>query len=405
MKKVSVFLFSFILFLYTMLGVHAWFFWPLEDKEHGSYMKIALFSLTCLCVLYLKMRKMRLTHNYNVKRGLVFFVLAYLVGLRFTPWSFVYAFFLIIPLWVLLSEVDTDRITRNLVNILAFTMIPGIILHLYMVVNDTFIPGLPMMHPNNANYYFANYGFLLKGIGEYEADGLRFQSYFLEPGYLGTFFAFLLYTIRFDFSKYKLGIVLLISEILSLSLAGYFLTVIGFILSQRSKGKRISFFIPVFVFAVLIYIVANTYNDGDNYVNKKIIERLEVDDEKGIKGNNRAGEGTDYYFERSLLDGSFIFGLGYDRIEKINGGKGWEDNKDYNNQIRGAGYKVYILQKGIVSAVLFLLAYYYIGVRVNRDRKYSWGYFFIVFVTFLQASYPESFSWLIPYILGTRTNH
>ena len=74
-----------------------------------------------------------------------------------------------------------------------------------------------------------------------------------------------------------------------------------------------------------------------------IVERLGVDDEKGFKGNNRVGDGTDYYYDSSLLEGTFIFGLGYNRIEKINGGKGWKDNSDYENQIRGNISSLFLL--------------------------------------------------------------
>ena len=130
-----------------------------------------------------------------------------------------------------------------------------------------------------------------------------------------------------------------------------------------------------------------------------IFSRLESDKDKGIKGNNRNSELTDFYFEKMCEDGSILWGLGQEQIQKINGG-GANDG-DFTNQIRGAGYKIYCVNNGCLAAVLFILFYFLVAdVGSVYQRRYNKMFALLIFIIFMQASYPTSFSWIIPFILG-----
>ena len=406
MRFVSVKTFSFILFLYIMAGAHAWFMWPLDNPEN-FYIKIVLsLFLTLLCFLYIQSNNLKLSRAPHIIWGLLCLVFVYCMdrgGVR--PMLLLDAFVFIMPLWCLLSlKGNCDTIIRNIVNWFAISMIPGILLHLYFLLGGAQFPGIPIVYPGNQYYYFYNYLFLLRGIDYYEKEGIRFLSYFLESGYLGTLISFLLYTIRFDLKKYKMAWILLVSLFLSLSLAGYILTFMGYLYLKSEQKNKISVLVATIIISFSIFQISKNYNNGKNILNEWILERLEFDENKGIAGNNRTGNGADSYFEKSLANGSALWGLGIDKINKINGGKGWQNESNYDTQIRGAGYKIFILRKGFIGCFFSLIAYCLIGVYGRRNKRYAIGYFIIVIITFLQASYPESYSWLIPYILGASDN-
>lgn len=404
MNKFIYNLYFISIFLLLMLGPHAWFMWIFETPGLG-FLKTAMFLIvSIICFIYYKNNKFKLCMDNQVIVGLVALFVA--LGVSPDAWikSLIRNILFVFPLWVIISDKkNIESLFKRIVNVLAFILLPGIIIHLYLLIGGK-LPGFLVIHPYSGLYVFSNYIFLLKGAATYEEDGLRFQSIFLEPGYLGTLMAFLLYSIRYDFRRFKSGWILLVSLFLSLSMAGYVLGLLGFILFRWSQGFNIKKLMLLSVFLSLGVFFAQDYNSGRNIVNEKMLKRFELDNEKGIKGNNRVGDGANFYFERSIRDGSFLFGLGKKEIDRINGGKGWEDEADYSTQIRGAGYKIFILYNGLFSALLYALAYYKIGVERNRNKRYVIGYLIVILATFLQAAYPDSYSWLIPFILGTGIN-
>lgn len=403
MNKVAINLYSFFVFLAIMYGAHAWFTWYMEDQNMRLLMLLTMLVASLLSIFYLRVRHLKLSTSHNVVMGLLMLFFANLFQSGLGILSLISIVCQVYILWVLFSEPHyKSSILKRIVNLLAIVLVPGIVLHLYLFITNTLLPGIPIVHPRNNEYIFFNYIVLLKGIGHYESDGLRFQSVFLEPGYLGTLLAFLLYSIKFDFAKYKSAWVLLISLFLSLSLAGYILCYIGYMLCLWSERRKFLRNVIPFFLLIIFFEVSINYNNGNNYIYENIIERLELDEDKGIKGNNRVGAGTDFYFQKSLSDGSFLLGIGAEKIIAINGGEGWTNIVDYDNQIRGAGYKIFILRNGLICAMLWLLCYYYLSKTNKRNKIFSYGYLFIIVLAFVQASYPNSYAWLIPFILGVQ---
>lgn len=401
MKNLLYYLYFTFIFLLLMLGPHAWFMWIFDAPEFGIYRAILYIMASVISLVYCYFNRVKLSQDIYAILGFIALFVALELPKEIGIKAIVADLCFIFPLWVLLSDKkNSDDVLRKIVNLMAIILIPGIVIHIFLFYGVNF-PGIPIIHPGSVGYIFTNYGFVLKGVSYYEADGLRFQSIFLEPGFLGTLMSFLLYSIRFDMKKYRMGWILLLSLALSLSLAGYVLCFLGYIFSQWSRKKKLSKLILAGILLVCLFYAGKEYNNGKNILNEKILERFEIDQEKGIKGNNRVGDGADFYFERSLRDGTFILGLGSKEVDRINGGIGWTDVVDYSTQIRGAGYKIFILRNGLLSGIFFLLAYYLIGVRAHKKNQYAWGYLLIVVVTFMQAAYPDSYSWLIPFILGT----
>ena len=59
-----------------------------------------------------------------------------------------------------------------------------------------------------------------------------------------------------------------------------------------------------------------------------------------------------------LITDKSCLGLETKQYEKINGGSA--KGASFNDQIRGAGYKIFFMQNGIVQALIILIGYMYI---------------------------------------------
>ena len=165
---------------------------------------------------------------------------------------------------------------------------------------------------------------------------------------------------------------------------------------SQSKGiGKIIFFI---ITLIIITSVSSTYNNGNNIVYESIISRLQYDEEKGISGNNRTGDGTNFYYEKAIDDGEIWFGLGPQKVNKINGGS--SSSAGYETNIRGTGYKVYFVTFGVFAALFFMMFYFFFANYNKKNRLYKNGFTLLIILTFLQASYPSSLSWIIPFMLG-----
>ena len=108
---------------------------------------------------------------------------------------------------------------------------------------------------------------------------------------------------------------------------------------------------------------------------------MEYDEEKGLSGNDRSSSEADFLFSKVVSSGNVLFGD--------------PSIKDMS----GAGYKVFIVNKGLVPALLFFAFYYY---SAENRKKYRYSKFFVLLIvlTFMQAAYPASYSWIVPFLLG-----
>lgn len=217
---------------------------------------------------------------------------------------------------------------------------------------------------------------------------VRFSGPFIEPGHLSMVCGTLLFANRYRTKENPLLWVYIIAILISLSLAGYVILLAGILLC---RVKNIYTVIISLAFGVGIWAVfAYGWNSGNNPVNKMIFERLEYDEDKGIKGNNRTLIQTDYYFNHSIQDGTFWLGVRSQKEQKL--------------KIRGAGYKIFILKYGIV-AVAFVAWIYLLLIAPKSNKRYAISFFILIVMLFLQRAYPWAYSWLLPYVLGIGITH
>lgn len=260
---------------------------------------------------------------------------------------------------------------------LAILLIPALLLYWALLFVN--IPSLgTLTHPNYEPYH--NYFFYIKTTFDY-GTFQRFNAFFLEPGHLSLLCTFLIMANRYQFRRCPWLWVLLISIIFSFSLAGYVLIALGYLFIRLdSIGKLL---ISLALAAAFVGGVL-TWNGGDNAMNELIISRLEYDDTKGIKGNNRFFDNTDYEYTKA--EGTKYF---------------WISVKGKANMklISGAGYKIYVLQYGMIGVILALLFYLSL-IPQKPNWRYTIGFLILFILCFFQRAYPLWYSWLFPYVVG-----
>lgn len=263
-----------------------------------------------------------------------------------------------------------------------FSIILGISLLVYLLAITGIIPPIGRFVAGDLPYPpYENYIFFIKTRG-YNAF-YRFNGPFLEPGHLSMIVAILLYANKYDFKNNRYLWVLLVTIVLSFGLAGYVITIIGFLMIKLKSIRNVV--ILSVVSFVSVYVVTDLWNDGDNPVNILIFERLKYDEKKGIAGNNRTVQATDKLFSTSSKYGELWLGLGKDGIN--------------NSSIKGAGFKIYLLKNGIIATMLVFCLYWLLMPR-KCDKRYAYSFLVLMTLIFLQRAYPSWYTWLLPYILG-----
>jgi hypothetical protein len=222
-----------------------------------------------------------------------------------------------------------------------------------------------------------NYYFFLKNTN---MPYVRFQSVFVEPGHMIMGIVPLIIASRFDIRN-KYVVVLILSVIFSLSLAGYLTLIIGIllILFRNINLKKLIIILPLFL-ALYHFTLVNS----DTILYRAIGARIQFSDVKIIEGNNR----TKSYFETSFKDvlDSNDKWFGVDRsIDK--------------SFVEGSqGFKVYILNSGIIGFILIMFSF--ISFGIGKRNYTAWSLIFITLVLLMQNSYPYWYAVSFNIILG-----
>jgi hypothetical protein len=387
MKKISFWVFKLSIFIILISSIHPWFLW----KVNKSY-----FSFITLIVITISLLFSKKLFEFNLNKlwaTLMLFIIAILYSNNLNFIAFIAVFLSFIPYVILVffkKQINVE-ILSFCTKGLSILLIPSLIAYLF-----SFIITLPslgqIIHPNSDKYIFENYFFFIEYTGLLGINVRRFSSIFLEPGYLGTCCAFLLFANNFNFNKRENKIIL-IALIFSLSLAGYLIFLLGLILNKllilKKINSKVKFITRAILLFSIVFFVSQKYNDGNNVINLAFFNRLEQDSEKGIKGNNRTSSNTGAVFEQFISSDLIWYGLDRTQFKS--------DVED--DIIQGAGYQMYILQHGVVPVIVLLLFYLLLAAK-SIDRNKAYLFLFLIITTFLQAAYPESGSWLIPFILG-----
>ena len=386
MRTFIFYIYSAIILYCILIGIETWFTW--NTRGQGLTLIMA-FAVVLVHFAIPKMFSFKL--GKSVKWAFVIlFIALYSTKTDGSGLQLLLRAYLVLSVFCLQNEYQI-KLFRIIQRSVAILLVPSLILHYILLVNPLPPFGGIIEHPASINYIYGNYIFLIKNDIMYPD---RFCGFTLEPGYIGSFCAFMLYADKFRMRNIE-NIVLLVSVISSLSLAGYLLTTMGFFMCKVSN-VRIIFkrLLQIGCLVVIAYFIAQKYNDGDNYINEKIFDRLQIDEKKGIKGNNRVSDDVNVYYGQFLRSDNLLFGYSDTQMQKLrNSLEVWNS----------AGYKTFLMSYGLVR-LLLILTFYYLIARFSNNKYYSMGFFIMIFIYFLATGYVFSLMWLMVYTLGIKLN-
>lgn len=354
---------KFWIFVAFLQSLYAWFTW-------GQLTKSIIILITFLhCAVFL----VSAPKFFSIKRAnyipLVLFAFAELyIVIDAGILSFIRAGLqIVIVAFVLFLK---DNLKEELLKY--FTRAIALILFVSLLAWILFLIGVPLPHFEIRNpdyeYLFDNYYFFLA-----DNKGLvpRFSSIFLEPGHIGIITAFLLYANRFNLKRIEV-LVIFIATIFTLSLAAYILTFISAFYFVIIKSKRKIISIIIFISIVLTGVYYFSYLNSDNVVNNLIFARLKYKD-GDISGNDRSSYDFNAYFNSFVKTNDVIIGIGNDFL-----------HMDWSKGI--AGWKVFIVQYGIIGTLLVFV--FYCSLVYYNKSKSSMMFLIVYILCFIQAAYP-----------------
>lgn len=373
MKKIYIL----IIFLSILVSMSAWF---------GFFIKIGtiFFFLDLIVIAFISNNRILFNRISRNKSLFILIIIAYIIGTRSIEefrW-----FFTTFPALTLLFATNKllSEVLESTSKWLAFILVPSIIIHILCLMHPLSPVG-PSIYSEQYGH-FNNYILYIKST-EILGYFFRFSSIFIEPGHLGMILSYYLFALKYNYRSIIVWI-FTIALLLTLSLAGYVLFIGGIILYSMSINIKTTIkyiFYGAISIIILIYSLTLVLDDYYiDYINSVTIERLEYDEEKGIKGNNRNNEYADAIFNKFVKTSNVLWGLGSDNLTK-------EVKK---NDLVSAGYKTYILHFGVISLILIGFVYYKIG----KKNKATFCFFILICMSFLQRAYPFWAAWLVPYV-------
>ena len=269
-----------------------------------------------------------------------------------------------------------DDLYQYVYTAIAIILVPSIIFYILDISLGVSIPSFT--HYNqNLGYILENHIFYVKNPDA----GIRFCSYFCEPGHLATIMSLLLLCSRCNIRDWRTKVIL-VAILLTMSLAGYVIAGFAFFVKSLSAGGFRKIVKNITGVLVLFFIVVAAFEvlGKSAILNELIFQRLVFDADTGkLSGDNRVSYATDLFI--ATLDLKTLFWGGID-IEK--------------NDLAGTGVKMYVLQFGIIGVFATFLMYY----KILKTRFSQYGFFcLIVFaMSFIQRCYAIWFCQIFMFI-------
>lgn len=217
------------------------------------------------------------------------------------------------------------------------------------------------------NYYFFVFAYEMFGM-------TRFYSIFLEPGYLTLGVAPLLFIYKYDV-KNKYILLLLLSQLLSFSLAGLILLFWGFFyctLCGKEKGKLKKIMGGILVLLLGFIALYNLF--GYEYFYNTIFSRLIIENGT-LSGDDRSSLYLDSVYDSMMKTSSLWTGTYFDVSFSEKG---------------VSGYKLFAVQNGIIGVIIVVFAYLSLISFKKIRFNYLTGFVILCLLLLYQNSYPES---------------
>ena len=357
-------LFKYSLLLVFFTSLRAWFTWGFMPAI------ITSISLFIFIIFILENKEIDLNFKKYIKPVFALFCLEIYCASDLNNNAFIFAILTatLISVVLLLSDDLKKEIFSFLSSIVA------LIVFISLIEWVVFLIGVNLPHStvdfNDRQYVFNNYYLFLKNLSQFEIIP-RFSCVFLEPNYLGMILSFILFVNKYDIKK-KSVIVMIIANLFTLSLAAYILMITSLFLIFGAKSKKaVTSILLLLISLYIIYIFAMSYNSGNNIINEFIFERLKFEN-GDIVGNDRFSESLDLYYSKFITQNDLYSGIGTINYMQENLGA-------------NAGYKVFIIQHGLIGAILIFILYY--SIIVKDLSKATISFFVIYVISFLQGAY------------------
>jgi len=334
--KILFFLLKTSLLLVFLHSMNAWFLWKITPAIAGAISFV-------FCFLYLITRPSLFSTRQIFILSIFILVIVRLYVIRDANINaYIEVFIRSSPLALIILLAYEKKI--ELLRFITSTL--GLLLFVSLLAWICFLAGCNLPHSsieyNNGQYWFDNYYLFIHDLNPYFVIP-RFSSVFLEPGHLGMITSFLLFANRFELKRIEV-IILLIATLFTFSLAAYILLFISVMFFLLVRTKKPLIYLSLFVVFLLIgYQFFSQYNNGNNIVNNLIIERLRIEDQS-LAGDTRYSELMDSYYNEFIYSDKVFTGIGFNKYEKLNLGA-------------NAGYKVFIVQNGILGTLLLIFLY------------------------------------------------
>lgn len=350
-------IYFFFIFLYFLQSLKIWFLWHIPGGFIG---------LICIFIAISYRKRIGFIRQNSSLWILLLGIIACFGSYEFeSTFNIINILMMPINAYVLmmLHSDDKKKLLIYIRNGLYYLLIPSLPLFLLYLIDIDFINIGTQQGPMDF-YIVQNHIFFLSS--DY---GIRFQSYFCEPGHLGMILAFLLYSQKF-YLKDKKNLYLLINLLFTLSLAAYVLAFIAYFFIFVSFLQK-KFFVRYSIIAVIVIMCSFFLIKEIPILNDFIFSRLQYDpSSQKFEGDNRISYQTAIFFAnldlRSLWNGI--------------GGKAI-----LNNELAGTGVVMYIIQFGIKG--ILAISLYYVTMLIKYWDKKSVLVLLFYCISFYQRSY------------------
>jgi len=202
---------------------------------------------------------------------------------------------------------------------------------------------------------YANYPFLVsEGPIGTSIFSWRFFGMFDEPGTIGTFCIILLFSDGYNL-KSKKNLIIFIAGIFSFSFYFYVSSLFYYMVFSNFK-KRL--FIGILIASLYIF----TFNNS--YIYQLVWRRFVVEDGR-LVGDNRSTESLDYIYSKFVVSSDLLWGRGADYAEK-------------KGLMGASSYKLFILNYGLVFAIILVAAFSLLAYLKIKNRRYLIIYIFFI---------------------------
>lgn len=221
---------------------------------------------------------------------------------------------------------------------------------------------------------------------------IRFNGLFNEPGWFGTWTAFFLCADDLNLKKIE-NIILLISGMLTFSLAFVMLLIIYYVLKNLNDMKR---WLWLFFLVLLYLFVLPHVKTGITSIDN-ILQRMVITSE-GLTGDNRYGLSFEELYDKTIHSNKVFFGYGagYAEAYLLGSGEGL------------ASIKSYIVNFGFIGTAIIYFPILLVTMwnSYKTKNKMMMFYILITFASLYQRPYLFWNSYLIMFICGlSYTDH